>query len=78
MQPDAIDRRSVTIAEALAKARAWLRPGLAWGQWIDHVVVGGGKRLFRDCGLLTTLRLVDSHMTTTGAILATYALASDQ
>jgi dihydrofolate reductase len=40
---------------------------------IDPVVVGGGKRIFRDDGVLRTLRLVDGRMTTTGAILATYA-----
>jgi dihydrofolate reductase len=42
---------------------------------IDPVVVGGGKRIFRDDGVLRTLRLVDGRMTTTGAILATYAPA---
>ena len=41
---------------------------------IDPVVVGGGKRLFRDSGMLASLQLVDSQMTTTGAILATYSL----
>jgi dihydrofolate reductase len=40
---------------------------------IDPVVLGGGKRLFPDDGFLRSLRLVDSHATTTGAILATYA-----
>jgi dihydrofolate reductase len=40
---------------------------------IDPVVVGGGKRIFRDDGSLRPLRLVDSEVTTTGAILATYA-----
>ena len=40
---------------------------------IDPLVVGGGKRLFRDDGALRPLRLVDSEVTTTGAILATYA-----
>ncbi len=40
---------------------------------IDPVVLGGGKRLFLDAGSLRSLRLVDSHVTTTGAILATYA-----
>ncbi len=39
---------------------------------IDPVVVGGGKRLFRDDGVLRSLSLVDSQPTTTGAILATY------
>ncbi len=39
---------------------------------IDPVVVGGGKRLFRDDGALRPLRLVHSETTTTGAILAIY------
>ncbi len=40
---------------------------------IDPVVLGGGKRIFRDHGSLRPLRLVDSQVTSTGAILATYA-----
>ena len=42
---------------------------------LDPVTLGGGKRIFRDDGLLRALRLVDSEVTTTGAILATYAPA---
>jgi dihydrofolate reductase len=42
---------------------------------IDPLVVGGGKRLFRDDGALRRLRLVDSQATSTGAIIATYAAA---
>jgi dihydrofolate reductase len=42
---------------------------------IDPVVVGGGKRLFRDDSGLRPLRLVDSQVTTTGVIIATYAPA---
>jgi dihydrofolate reductase len=42
---------------------------------IDPLVVGGGKRIFRDNGVLKPLRLLDSQATTTGAILATYAPA---
>lgn len=42
---------------------------------VDPVVLGGGKRIFRDDGALRPLRLVDSQVTTTGAILATYAPA---
>jgi dihydrofolate reductase len=42
---------------------------------IDPLVVGGGKRIFRDDGVLRPLRLVDSKVTTTGAIIATYAPA---
>jgi dihydrofolate reductase len=42
---------------------------------IDPLVVGGGKRIFRDDGTLRPLRLVGSQVTTTGAILATYAPA---
>jgi dihydrofolate reductase len=42
---------------------------------IDPLVLGGGKRIFRDDGKLRPLRLVDHQVTTTGAILATYAPA---
>jgi dihydrofolate reductase len=44
---------------------------------IDPLVLGGGKRLFPDDGALRPLRLVDSQVTSTGAILARYAPASD-
>ncbi|MDP9327365.1 MAG: dihydrofolate reductase family protein [Actinomycetota bacterium] len=44
---------------------------------IDPLVVGGGKRLFRDGGALRPLRLVESQVTTTGAIIATYAVAEN-
>jgi dihydrofolate reductase len=42
---------------------------------IDPLLLGGGKRIFRDDGALRSLRLVDSQVTTTGAILVTYAPA---
>jgi dihydrofolate reductase len=42
---------------------------------IDPVIAGGGKRMFRDDGVLRKLRLVDSRTTTTGAIIATYVPA---
>jgi hypothetical protein len=44
---------------------------------IDPVVLGGGKRIFRDDGALRELRLVDGQVTSTGAILATYVPATD-
>jgi dihydrofolate reductase len=40
---------------------------------IDPLVVGGGKRLFRDDGALRRLRLTESQATSTGAIIATYS-----
>lgn len=43
---------------------------------IDPVVVGSGKRLFCDDAVLRPLRLADSQVTGTGAIIATYAAAS--
>jgi dihydrofolate reductase len=43
---------------------------------IDPLVLGGGKRFFRDDGLLRQLRLVDGQVTGTGAILARYAPAA--
>jgi dihydrofolate reductase len=39
---------------------------------IDPVLLGGGKRLFPDDGVLRSLRLVDSAITTTGAVIATF------
>jgi dihydrofolate reductase len=42
---------------------------------IDPLVLGGGKRIFGDDGARRPLRLVESEVTTTGAILATYAPA---
>jgi dihydrofolate reductase len=42
---------------------------------IDPLVLGGGKRIFHDGGALRPLRLIESQVTTTGAILATYAPA---
>jgi dihydrofolate reductase len=42
---------------------------------IDPVVLGGGKRIFRDDGVLRALELVASELTSTGAILATYVPA---
>jgi dihydrofolate reductase len=43
---------------------------------IDPVLLGGGKRIFRDDGSLRPLRLVDGQVTSTGAILTTYAPAA--
>jgi riboflavin biosynthesis pyrimidine reductase len=40
---------------------------------IDPLVVGAGKRLFGDGNPIRALRLVESQVTGTGAILATYA-----
>jgi len=42
---------------------------------IDPLMVGGGKGVFPADGALRPLRLVDSQVTSTGAILATYAPA---
>jgi dihydrofolate reductase len=42
---------------------------------IDPLVLGGGKRVFRDDGTLRPLQLIESQVTTTGAILASYAPA---
>jgi dihydrofolate reductase len=43
---------------------------------VDPVVLGGGKRIFHDDGSLRPMRLVSGEVTTTGAILATYAPAA--
>jgi dihydrofolate reductase len=43
---------------------------------IDPVLVGGGKRIFNEDGELRPLQLVEGQVTTTGAILATYAVGT--
>ena len=43
--------------------------------WIAPVVVGRGKRLFGDAAAATGLELVDSNVSTTGVIMATYRRA---
>lgn len=43
---------------------------------IDPVILGGGKRLFCDDGVLRPLRLASSVVTSTGAVLASYARAA--
>jgi|SRR5215203_6136654 len=40
---------------------------------IDPLVLGGGKRIFGDDGARRPLRLVEGQITSTGAIVATYA-----
>jgi dihydrofolate reductase len=44
---------------------------------IDPIVLGTGKRLFNDNGPHRRLTLIDSFVVTTGAILTTYARATD-
>jgi dihydrofolate reductase len=43
---------------------------------IDPVVLGGGKRIFRDDGSLRPFRLIDGQIASTGTILARYAPAA--
>ena len=43
---------------------------------LDPVLLGGGKRFFRDDGLLRPFELVDGRISSTGAFLATYAPAA--
>jgi dihydrofolate reductase len=43
---------------------------------LDPVVLGGGKSIFREDGLLRPLRLIDGQVTSSGAILARYTPAA--
>jgi dihydrofolate reductase len=43
---------------------------------MDPLLAGGGKRIFADDGMLRPLRLIELQPTTTGAVLATYGMAS--
>jgi dihydrofolate reductase len=43
---------------------------------MDPLLAGGGKGIFADDGVLRPLRLIELQPTTTGAVLATYGMAS--
>jgi dihydrofolate reductase len=72
------DGGALHVIGSLELAEALMAHGLVdeYRLMIDPVVLGGGKRLFPDDGALRQLRLVDSELTSTGAILATYAPAA--
>jgi dihydrofolate reductase len=44
---------------------------------LDPILLGGGKRYFPDDGTVMPLRLLESRVTATGALLATYTTARD-
>ena len=71
-QADGADVHVIGSAELV---RTLIEQGLVdeFRLMIDPVLLGGGKSIFRDDGSLRPLRLVHSEVTTTGAILATYA-----
>jgi dihydrofolate reductase len=48
----------------------------AWRLMIHPLVLGTGKRLFREGTIRTRLRLLDTKATTTGVLIATYEPAS--
>jgi dihydrofolate reductase len=43
--------------------------------WLHPIVLGSGKRLFRDAGPAATLRFVDSKTTSGGLVIVTYGRA---
>jgi dihydrofolate reductase len=63
---------STQLAQTLL--RASLVDGLRL--MIDPLVLGGGKRFLPDDGVKRPMELADSTLTSTGAILATYALTA--
>jgi dihydrofolate reductase len=69
------DGGDVHVIGSAELVRALLERGLVdeLRLMVDPVLLGGGKRIFRDDGPLRPLRLVDGQVMSTGAILATYA-----
>jgi len=65
--------RVMSVAVGVATALAPLEHGLIdeYSLWILPIVLGGGKRLFRE-GVTTSLELADSTTSGTGALLLTY------
>ena len=54
--------RSLQVADLVDEYRLWLHP----------VVLGGGKRLFREGGPPASFRLADSQTTSGGLVILTY------
>jgi dihydrofolate reductase len=73
------DGRDVHVIGSPGLVRGLLAEGLIDELRVmtDPVLVGGGKRLFGEDGVLRRLRLADSRVTSTGAILATYVPAGE-
>jgi dihydrofolate reductase len=71
------DGRDLHLVGSAQLARTLIERDLVDGLrvMIDPLLVGGGKRLFPDDGTARALQLVNGLVTTTGAVLATYALA---
>lgn len=65
---------STSLAQALMQAGLVDQIRLT----IDPVLAGSGKRIFTEDGVLRPLRLVDSQISSTGAVLATYIAASGE
>jgi dihydrofolate reductase len=66
--------RPILVVGSSGLAQSLLGHGLVdeYQLWLHPVVLGGGKRLFRDGGPPATLRLVDSRTTTSGLVILTY------
>ena len=66
--------RPILVVGSSGLAQALMRHGLVdeYQLWLHPVVLGGGKRLFRDGGPPATLRLVDSRTTGSGLVILTY------
>ena len=56
-----------------------LRHGLVdlYRLWVFPLVIGSGKRLFADGAVPAGLRLVDSKVSSTGVVMATYEPAGE-
>ena len=46
--------------------------------WLHPVVLGGGKRLFRDGGLQTAMRLIDARVSVNGLVILSYQQTDDE
>jgi dihydrofolate reductase len=73
------DDGDLLILGSTELVQALLREGLVdqIRLMIDPIVIGGGKRLFAEDHDRRPLRLVESQVASTGAILATYVPATD-
>lgn len=69
--------KGILVVGSAALAQTLMRHNLVdeYHLWMHPIVLGRGKRLFRDGGPMTTLRLVDTTPTSGGLVILTYELA---
>jgi len=72
--------RDILVVGSSGLAQTLMRYNLdeEYRLWLHPILLGSGKRLFREGGPTTTLRLVDTKTTSSGLVILTYERAEKE